>query len=435
LTPTDRKRTCFLAAPTYDGTLTVGAALGMFRASAGGIDVAFFPWGSSLLAMTFNVCWAGALNRAHRGLPTDLFAMQHADIEPEEFWLDKLVAEMDARDLDVLGVVAPIKSPAGLTSVAMGRKDGDPWRVHGRLTMREVWNDLPETFTSDDLGYPLLINTGLWVCRFAEDWARQVRFTINDRICFDPKKDLYFVQSESEDWYFSRLLHEMGKRVGCTRKVKLGHRGHATYSNAHAWGERAFDAEYLAASAVAPPPPAEWFPHDVAGWLTEAEGRELAELARDKNVLEVGAYCGRSTICLAKTAHTVGTVDTFDGRGTDQPGNTFPLFEKNLKRYGVTTTVKVYRGESAAMLPLLPPVYDLVFIDGSHDRPSVARDAELAAAVLAPGGLLAFHDYSDRDKGVMAAVDELIAGGAHLLKRVDSLAVIRPSTADSLVRA
>lgn len=425
----DRKRTCFLAAPTYDGTLTVGAALGMFRASAGGIDVAFFPWGGSLLAMTFNCCWTAALNRARKGLPTDLFAMCHADVEPEEFWLDKLVAEMDAEDLDVLGVVAPIKSQHGMTSVAMGKKDGDTWRVHGRLTMREVWNNLPETFTSEDLGYPLLINTGLWVCRFAEDWARQFSFTINDRICFDPKRDIYFVQNEPEDWYMSRLFHDMGRRIGCTRKVRLGHRGHATYRNDHAWGESDFDREYLSESVFKSRD--DWFPHYAAGWLTEEEGRALADLARDKSVLEIGSYCGRSTICLARTARTVGALDTFDGRGTAQQGDTYGLFLRNLERAGVRDKVQPYRGHSAEMLPCLPPVYDLIFIDGDHAREAVAVDAAAAASLLRPGGLLVFHDYgrTGADVGVTEAVDEFVAGGGKLLSRFGSLAVVRPPAA------
>jgi hypothetical protein len=420
-------RTCFLAAPTYDGSLTVGAALGMFRASAGGLDVALFPWGSSLLAMTFNVCWAGALNRAHRGLPTDLFAMQHADIEPEEFWLDKLVAEMDATGLDVLGVVTPIKSSHGMTSTAMAKPDGDTWRVHARLTMREVHNHLPPTFTSADLGYPLLINTGLWVCRFEESWARQVSFRINDRICFDPKKDLYFVQNEPEDWYVSRLFHEMGLKVGCTRKVKLGHRGHVTFRNDHAWGDSDYDREYLGASVFAGHPAA--FPADAAGWLTEDEGGELGRLAADKAVLEVGSYCGRSTICLARSARFVSAVDPFDGRGTGAPGDTLGTFRRNVERYGLAEKVKVYRGTSAEMLPLLPPVYDLAFIDGAHDRDSVAADAALAANCLRPGGLLVFHDYGDSDKGVTEAVDGLIAGGGELLSRLGTLAVVRPPAA------
>ena len=40
--------------------------------------------------------------------------------------------------------------------------------------------------------------------------------------------------------------------------------------------------------------------------MTEEEGQELARLAEGKVVLEIGAYAGRSTICLAQKAVTVG---------------------------------------------------------------------------------------------------------------------------------
>jgi precorrin-6B methylase 2 len=292
--------------------------------------------------------------------------------------------------------------------------------------MREVYR-LPETFTGEDLGRPLLLNTGLWVCRMDEGWAKKVHFTVNDRICFDPEKDHYFAQVEPEDWYFSRLLHELGLKVGCTRKVELGHRGNALYGNAHPWGTWEYDEVYAKGSLLGPRDPDDWFPHDAAGWLSEREGRRLAELAVGGSALEIGSYCGRSTICLARGAKSVGVVDTFDGRGTDQPGDTFPLFRSNLRRYGVADRVKVYKGTSEEVLPKLPPVYDLVFVDGSHDHDSVLRDAGLAAAVLRPGGLLAFHDFGRAgDEGVTRAVSSVLAAGGELLETCDTLAVVRP---------
>jgi hypothetical protein len=446
----DGRKTICLGMPHY-GSLTPGAAAGFYLAhSAGGdverkrvlpeeLSVNGLQQGSSLLAQNFNVLWCWALNEARRGR-CDYFAMQHSDIEPEHWWLDKGVAELKAKGLDVLGVVAPIKDQRGRTSTALDNKDGDTWRVHCRLTMKEV-HRLPETFTSEDLGYPLLINTGLWVCRFREEWARKVHFTVNDRICFDPVKEVYFPQVEPEDWFASRLFHELGLKVGCTRKVALGHRGEALYGNTHPWGEE-YDAEYVTASVLDARDPGDgWrFPSDVAGWLTEAEGAELARLAEGKVVLEIGSYAGRSTICLARGAVSVGAVDTFDGRGTPAEGQTFELFRANLRRYGVEDRVAVHRGTSAEMLPLLPPVYDLVFIDGSHDYESVKADVGLALGKLKPGGLLAFHDYrtfpgeSDGrwDPGVTRAVNELLADGGELLGRFDSLAVVRPP---ALVRA
>jgi SAM-dependent methyltransferase len=384
-----------------------------------------------LLAHNFNLLWCWALND-DRKERVDYFAMQHADIEPQDLWLDVLIDEMEAKNLDVLGVVAPIKDVRGVTSIALDKTDGTTWRPHCRLTMHEVMR-LPETFTSEDVGgHPILLNTGLWVCRFDPAWTRKVRFTINDRIIVDPDGD-FIPEVEPEDWYFSRLLHEQGLKVGCTRKVDLGHRGGMVFGNGKAWGNNKYDVEYLERSVLDVDLDDGWFPSKAAGWLTEDEGRELARIADGKVVLEVGSFCGRSTVCLARTAHAVTAVDTFDGRGTATQGDTLGTFLKNLDRYGVRDRVEPVRGESSEVLPDLPPIYDVVFIDASHDYESVKRDAELALGRLKPGGVLAFHDYGDRDPGVVRCVDELITGGAELLSRCDSLAVIRPTLVPSTV--
>lgn len=424
--PTD-KPFALLGVPTF-GDLTTGAARGAFKASRGDrLNYSIELAQSSLLALNFNRLWCRALNFA-RGGRVDYFAMQHGDIEPELWWLDKLVGEMEARDLDVLGVVAPIKDARGLTSVALDGDPENPWQVHARLSMREVFR-LPETFTAADLGRPLLLNTGLWVCRFDPAWAGRVHFEINDAITRNPDGE-FVALNEPEDWGFSRRLNALGLRVGCTRKVALGHRGPAVFGNTHPWGQMGYDESLgLTRSVLDADRGEDWFPHRAAGWLTEAEGAELARRADGKSVLEVGSYCGRSTVCLARTARTVTAVDTFDGRGTAAEGDTLGTFRANLERYGVADKVTAVRGASAEVLPDLPPVYDLAFIDGSHDYESVKADAANAARCLRPGGVIAFHDYSDRDPGVVKLVDELLAGGAELLGRCDSLAVVRPAPA------
>jgi len=414
------RKVALLGMPGY-GNLSAGAARGFFNACDGkSLALSLKLQGSSLLAHNFNILWAWALNESRKG-PVDYFAMQHSDIEPEDYWLDKLTAEMEARDLDILGVVVPIKDMRGVTSIAVGRQDGSNWRVGHRLTLREVYR-LPETFTSADVGGPLLLNTGLWVCRFREEWAKEVHFEINDRIVFDTKSETYVPEVEPEDWYFSRLLHELGLKVGCTRKIPLGHRGDMVFGNTRGWGEYDFDREYLTESALP-----HSFPHDVVGWLSEGEGAELTRLAAGKNVLEIGSYCGRSTICLARFARSVGAVDTFDGRGTELGGDTEKVFRDNLHRYGVDRRVNVLKGAADRVIPNLPQIFDLVFIDGSHDYESVKADIALSLSVLKPGGLLAFHDYErDCDPGVTAAVNEFLSGGAELLGRTESLAVVRP---------
>lgn len=410
----------FIGMPGY-GKQTAAAGRGLWHARADMSNVYVEYRQGSLLAANFNALWCGALNRCHQGDTVDYFAMLHDDVGPECHWLDMLISEMEAKELDVLGVAIPIKDAKGLTSLAID--NGSTWRPKCRLTMTEVLS-LPETFTSEDVNGRLLINTGCWVCRFDPEWAKKVCFTINDRIVFNRTNDRYEAEVEPEDWYFSRLCHELGLRVGATSKVKIQHRGEMDFGNDKAWGNP-FDAEYTNKSNIT-----DAFPHEIPGWLTQTEGKALAELSQGKRVLEIGSYCGRSTVCIGRVAESVTCVDYFDGRCTPNPQDTSEHFDKNIERYEITG--KVAKCHPEALIPM--PAYDLAFIDGAHDRDSVVADIEKALQVLKPDGLLAFHDYRCRpgesdggwDIGVTEAVDQFLDRGAELVSRHDTLAVVRP---------
>ena len=418
-------RYTFLGMPGY-GKQTADAGRALWRASRdmGRVCVSYRQ--GSLLAANFNGLWVTALNMQHQGERVDYFAMLHDDFGPQDWWLDTLIDELESRELDVLGVVAPIKDGRGLTSIALD-EPGETWKPHCRLTMSEVYR-LPETFTSEDVGRPLLLNTGCWVCRFDPFWVKKVHFTVKDRIAFNRATNSYVAQVEPEDWYFSRLLHELKLKVGCTRKITATHRGEHDFTNARPWGDHHFDMEYTTESPVPETQDGFRFPHDVDGWLTETEGRALAELAKDRYVLEIGSYCGRSTICLAQTATHVTAIDPHDGRGTPRPKETRDEMEANLRRYGVSNSVSIFSPHRfAEECDNDHTRYTIAFIDGAHDYESVKHDIDLCLSMLRPDGLLAFHDYRDAgDPGVRQAVDELLSDGGELLSRHDSLAVVRP---------
>lgn len=240
----DNRKIIHLGMPCT-GEMTLGAATGFHRCSRRKEHhVELMTMASSLATGNFNNLWVWTLNAARKGR-VDYFAMIHSDIEPPEFWLDPAIDELEARKLDVLGVAAPIKDPRGRTSIAVAHESGDTFRIRNRLTMHEV-HRLPETFTSEDVGGPLLINTGLWVCKFNMDWAPKVYFTVNDRIMIQPNGD-YIAQIEPEDWFVSRLFHELGLKVGCTRKIPLAHRGTLAFGTSAPWGEL-FDKEWTTKS-------------------------------------------------------------------------------------------------------------------------------------------------------------------------------------------
>lgn len=169
----------------------------------------------------------------------------------------------------------------------------------------------------------------------------------------------------------------------------------------------------------------------IPGWLTECEAEKLAQLAAGRRVLEIGSYCGRSSVVMARTALHVDCVDPFDGRTIDGV-HTLDEFQRNIERHGVASRVTAHVGTTAECVPQLG-VFNLVFIDGDHSYEAVMQDAAHALAHLHPDGLLAFHDYrvyigehdGGWDSGVTRAVGELRSRGYKLIAQAGTLAVLR----------
>jgi hypothetical protein len=226
----------FLALPHY-GNVTPDALPSLMLASQSH-RVSLNTNGASLLAHNFNNLWCAALN-AREEKQLSHFAMHHADIGAEPGWVDLLIAELDAHHADLISVVIPIKDGRGLTSTGVQ----DPETLHiRRFTMNEVM-DLPETFTAGDIprsaGRPehhLMVNTGLWLCRFTEAWIEEVFFEIRDCIVRHPS-GRFVANVLPEDWNFSGWCARKGLKALATRKVKAVHHGNTGFSNQGKWGD------------------------------------------------------------------------------------------------------------------------------------------------------------------------------------------------------
>jgi predicted O-methyltransferase YrrM len=142
------------------------------------------------------------------------------------------------------------------------------------------------------------------------------------------------------------------------------------------------------------------------GWLLPAEARVLAELAFGVDVLELGAYKGRSTVAMARTARRVFSVDWHHGDTGTGEADTLAEFMANI---ALAKNVVPIVGSFRDVLPfLMPAAFHLVFIDGAHDYDSVVTDAEWAELMVAPSGYIAAHDYSDGHPGCMQALDRTL---------------------------
>jgi len=214
-------------------------------ATSGACEViGIFSPGTSLLNHCFNKCWVQALNMRKAGATH--FAMLHSDIAPDAGWLDVLVGELLRLDADVVSCVVPIKNNRGLTSTAVQVSE-DLWGppMPRRLTMREAF-ELPQTFGSEDVGGPILLNTGCWVCDLTKPWCENVWFESLERILKKPDGD-FIEQCISEDWLFSARLHYKNAKLYATRKVQLKHIGETEFSNGHPWGAWQTDEVYQTA--------------------------------------------------------------------------------------------------------------------------------------------------------------------------------------------
>ncbi len=129
-------------------------------------------------------------------------------------------------------------------------------------------------------------------------------------------------------------------------------------------------------------------------------------------VLEVGTYCGKSTIYLAAAARQAGqsviTVDHHRGSEENQPGweyhdpslvdpgtgrlDTLPHMRATLAAAGVEDDVVVVVGRSAEVARLWRTPLGMLFIDGGHTDVAATTDYESWAPWVAPGGVLAIHD-------------------------------------------
>jgi predicted O-methyltransferase YrrM len=128
--------------------------------------------------------------------------------------------------------------------------------------------------------------------------------------------------------------------------------------------------------------------------------------------LEVGSYCGRSTVWLGGAAREAGTVlfavDHHRGSEENQAGwehhdttvvdprtgkmDTLPRFRDTIHDAGLEDVVFAVVGQSAAVAAHWASPLSFLFIDGGHGDEPARLDYEGWTPHVAVGGTLAIHD-------------------------------------------
>ena len=165
--------------------------------------------------------------------------------------------------------------------------------------------------------------------------------------------------------------------------------------------------------------------HKILGMMTADELEWLYETSRAMNsIVEIGSYKGRSTYALCVGCRgKVYAVDPFMAGGywpdTDSVKDTYPEFMENMKGF-LNLIVARMTSEEAAVSDQIPPIVDMVFIDGDHEYEAVLKDLTLWAPrarrivcghdLNVPGVEQALAEYYGLDK---------IKPGAHVMWYVE----------------
>ncbi len=190
----------------------------------------------------------------------------------------------------------------------------------------------------------------------------------------------------------------------------------------------------------------------IQGWLAEEEAdlliaacsRAVSTLPDESAVVEIGSFCGRSTVVLASVVESLGAptkvyaIDSHEGivgaagsqSGVMSLGSTLGAFRKNIAEHALTSIVEAVVKRSYEVNWEKPIAF--LFIDGLHDYDNVSRDFRHFERWVVTGGHIAFHDYADYYPGVKKFVDQVLAlPQFELVHRVKSMVVVRKTASAS----
>ena len=155
---------------------------------------------------------------------------------------------------------------------------------------------------------------------------------------------------------------------------------------------------------------------NVKGFLSDKEAKKLQELFLKVHhlgsVLEIGTYCGKSTLNFALIAKKIDgliyTIDHHTGSEEHQLGEEYhdeDLYDKRLKKFNTLSEfLKNLRSSNLGkyIIPIISKSSDasktfsesisLLFIDGGHSLEAALCDYNSWKDKICSGGLLVIHD-------------------------------------------
>lgn len=178
--------------------------------------------------------------------------------------------------------------------------------------------------------------------------------------------------------------------------------------------------------------------NQVHGFLSLPEAELLYKLASEcpngGNIVEIGSYQGRSTVCLGLGAKVSGAVVySIDPHEGYTAGDTVFGMDDNQKYYEalahfqVGDVVKTLNITSRmAHLCLHRRMVDILWIDGKHDYESISEDFKCFVSILSPAGKVILHDTSGHFPDVTRLLNVILINPQWTIDRqVDSITVLK----------
>ena len=153
-----------------------------------------------------------------------------------------------------------------------------------------------------------------------------------------------------------------------------------------------------------------------------------AAVAVDGPLLEVGTYCGKSSVYVGAAARELGrvlfTVDHHRGSEENQPGwewhepdlvdpavgkmDTLPHFRKTIHDAGLEDTVFAVVGDSPRVARVWATPLAFLFVDGGHGEEPARLDHDLWTPHVVAGGTFCIHDvFEDPNDGGQAPYEQI----------------------------
>ncbi len=162
-----------------------------------------------------------------------------------------------------------------------------------------------------------------------------------------------------------------------------------------------------------------WFGEEEADLLINITTKAILEFPDNFTTVEIGSYCGRSTIILGNVIKAlqpegrIYAIDPHNGmvsmidQGIHEGSPTLDRFKQNVTKAGLLELIEIIQKHSFEV-DWNNPIH-LLLIDGLHDFINVARDFFHFEPWIVEGGYIAFHDYADHYPGVKTLVDQILA--------------------------